>query len=131
MDEAESENARIYEASSGVVPQEFGDHGWNDEARDEDKLNVVFVLPFDDLALAQVTNISDARFPAWLQQHPTDMRIPETLVGVVRVEVGIGVTMVCAVTPRPPLDGTLYCSSTRKRQEILKRQRGIVRAMSP
>lgn len=49
----------------------------------------------------------------------------------VGIEVGVGVTMMGTVTPRPPLDGTLDGTSTSEGKTILERLGGVVRTMRP
>ena len=89
------------------------------------------VLPPYNLVLAQITNVGNAGFTTGLENHPTEMGEPEALVGVVRVQVGVGVTVVGTVTPGPPLDRAFDSSSTGHGQSVLERLRGVVRPVSP
>jgi len=59
------------------------------------------------------------------------VRPPKTFVSRVRIEIGIGVTVVSAVTSRPPFDRTLNCSRSSESEEVLKRFRGGVSSVSP
>ena len=46
--------------------------------------------------------------------------------GIVWIEVGIRVPVVCAVSTGPPLDRTLHSAGTRSGKEVLQRLRRIV-----
>jgi hypothetical protein len=59
------------------------------------------------------------------------MTVPETLVGIVRVKLGVGVPMVGTVTTTPPLDRTLDGASSEQGKEVLQRQARVVRAVGP
>jgi len=61
----------------------------------------------------------------------TDVRVEEALVGVVGVEVGVGVAMVGAVAARPPLDRALDGAGAKDGKEVLERGRSVVRAVGP
>jgi hypothetical protein len=52
-------------------------------------------------------------------------------VGRVRVELGVGVSMVGSVTSGPPLDGSLDGTCTRDGETILERGGSVVRSVSP
>ena len=97
MNEAQPENASINVATTGVAPEEPGNHSGDDETHEEDERDVMAVLPFDDVVLAQITDVGNARLSAGLDKHPTDMAPVKTFVGVVGIEVGIGVSVVNAM----------------------------------
>jgi len=59
------------------------------------------------------------------------MSPPETLVGRVGVELGVGVSVMSPVTTGPPLDGSLDGASASHGKSDLKRSRGVVRSVSP
>jgi len=104
MYEAQPQNTSIDISSLRIVPEQPGDDSRDDEGGNEDHGDVPLVLPPHDGALAQVADVCDTRLAAGLHEHPAHMRIPETLVGIIWVEVGVGITMVCPVSSRPPLD---------------------------
>jgi hypothetical protein len=79
------------------------------------------VLPPDYGVLAQIADVGHTKLMTRLQKHPTNMREPETLVGVVRVEVSVGISVVRPVTSGPPLDGTFHSTGSRKSEIILQR----------
>ena len=113
VDKAQPKDTSIHVSTSGVVPKVPRNDGRDGERGKEDEVNIPLVLPANDRVLAEVANVGNTRLSAGLHQHPADVGVEETLMGVVRVEVGVGVTMVCTVATRPPLDRTLdgTCSS--------------------
>jgi len=96
------------EATPPVSPSEPSDNSRSNEAGESKKGEIILVLPPDYLVPRQVGDISDSDFAPRLDEHPPNMRPPETLVGGVWVELRIGISVVGSVTPRPPLDRTLY-----------------------
>jgi hypothetical protein len=56
------------------------------------------VLPPYDRVLREVAHISNARPMARLKKHPANVRMEESLVGVVGIEVSVSVAMMGAVT---------------------------------
>ena len=121
VDEAQTGSASVEESTLPVTPAESGDRSGEQEAHDEDELDIPPVLPADDRVLAQVADIGHTRLVTGLQDHPANVGEPETLVRVVRVKVGVGVTMVRAVAAAPPFDRALDGTSTRDREHVLQR----------
>ena len=97
MDEAEADDAGVDVAAARVAPAEPGDEGGEDEGHEDHELDVVRVLEAHDRVLGEVRDVRDTRAAAGLDEHPADVAVPEALVRVVRVEVGVGVAMVCAM----------------------------------
>ena len=89
------------------------------------------MLPPHNLVLAQVADVGDAGLTARFEKHPTNMGVPETLVSVVWIQVGIGVTVVGTVTPGPPLNRALDSTCTSHSQSVLEWLRGVVCPVSP
>lgn len=89
------------------------------------------MLPPDDFVLAQVADVGNSGLSARLDEHPTDMRVPEAFVGVVGVQVGVGISVMGTVTARPPLDGTLNSSSSGHGEEVLQWLGCVVGPVSP
>lgn len=89
------------------------------------------MLPPHNLIFAQVADVCNTGLTPRFDQHPTDVGVPESLVGIVRVQVGVGVPVVGTVTPGPPFDRTLDSASASHRQSVLERFRCIVRPVSP
>lgn len=131
MNEAQSEHASVNEAAFGVAPAKVGDEGGDGKGGDENQLDVPFVLPLDDRVASQVADVGDTGPSAGLDKHPANVGVEEALVGVVGVELGVGVTMVSSVATRPPLDGAFDSSGTRNSEEVLKGLRSVVGAVCP
>lgn len=129
--EAQAGGAGVDETASPVTPTETRDGHRKEESHADNELQVPAVLPPDNLVLAQVTDVSDTRLATRLNDHPANVRPPETQMRVVRVELGVGVSVVRTVTTGPPLDRAFDCTGTRRGESILERLRRVVRAVSP
>lgn len=119
------------ETSLPVAPTETGNTHREEQSHDEQQRQVVVVLPPDDLAPRQIRDIGDTDLGSRLEDHPTDVCPPEPLVGRVRVERGVGVTVVSSVASGPPLDGSLDGSSSGAGEDVFERARGGVRSVGP
>jgi hypothetical protein len=98
VDEAQPQNTSIYVSTLSVSPQYPWNNGWNDETHEENEQNVMLVLPANDGVLRKVANIRDSWLPSGLNHHPTDMGVEKTAMSIVRVKVGVGVTVVSSMT---------------------------------
>ena len=126
VNEAEAGSAGVDVTSPEVTPAEVADEGRENETACEDEGAVPPVLPPNDLVPAQVTNVGDTGLAAGLDEHPANVGPPEALVRVVRVEVGVGVTVVGTVAAGPPLDGALDRACASHREEVLEWLRRVV-----
>jgi cytochrome bd-type quinol oxidase subunit 1 len=97
MNKHATKEASVNETTYGISPKPCN-HSRHNESHKEDKLEIVLVLPLYNGILAKVADISNTRSATGLKEHPSNMRIPKTLVGIVWVKVRIGVTMVSMVT---------------------------------
>jgi hypothetical protein len=79
----------------------------------------MFMLPPDDIALGQVTYVGNAWLAAGFYHHPAHVGPAETAVCVIRIEVGICISVMCTVATGPPLDGTLDCACTSHSKDVL------------
>ena len=131
VDETQPSGTGEEESTSPVSPGESGYHGGDDETHSEKQGEVVLVLPLDDLVSAQVRDVGNTDLASGLDDHPSDVGPPEPLVGGVRVELGVGVSVVRSVTAGPPLDRSLDGSGTSEGKSVLKRDRGVVRPVRP
>lgn len=102
--EDQSSCASKEEPSSPVTPTETGDSSREDHAHSDKEKEVVLVLPSNDLVPGQIRNVGNTDLASRFDNHPTDMRPPETLVSRVRVELGVGISVVSSVSTRPPFD---------------------------
>lgn len=90
------------------------------------------MLPDDDGVLVQVGDIGSANsLGVLLEHHPAEMRVQETLPDRVGVLVGIGVSVVAAVTRAPPPRAALDSTGTSGGKEDLKRECCLVRTVGP
>lgn len=119
------------ETSLPVTPAETGNTHGEEQPHDQQKRQVVVVLPPNDVASGQVGNVGDTNLGPRLEDHPADVCPPEPFVGRVRVEAGIGVTVVGSVATGPPLDGSLDSSSSSAGEDVLERARSGVRSVGP
>lgn len=91
----------------------------------------MLVLPADDRAPAQIADVRDAGFATRLDQHPADVGPEKSAVGVIRIQFGIGVSVVRAMSTGPPFDGAFDGASASQCEDIFKGLRRVVRAMGP
>lgn len=91
VDEEKSGGTGEEEASTPVIPQKSSDGSGEEESHANDERQVPPVLPSDDGIGGQIRHVGNTRLPATLEDHPSDVRPPETLVCAVRVEFGVGV----------------------------------------
>jgi hypothetical protein len=119
------------ESTPPVSPAETSDKSRDHESVKEEERKVVVVLPADDRVARKVRNVGDSNLSTGLNEHPSDVSPPEALVSRVGVKLGVGVTVVGAVSARPPLDGALNGAGSPVGEEVLKRLASVVRAVSP
>lgn len=131
VDEAKTSSTCEHVATPEITPTEVADQGRKNETTPDEKATVPAVLPPDNLVLAQVADIGNTGLDTGLDEHPAHVGPPETGICVVRVKFSVRVTVVRTVAARPPLDRTLDCASTCKREEVLKWLRRVVRAVCP
>jgi len=65
------------------------------------------------------------------EQHPTNVGPQESSVSIVRILVGVDVSMVGTVGSRPPECGALQSGRSTPDEEELKRKAGVVRSVRP
>ncbi|KAI6876604.1 Acyl-CoA [Hortaea werneckii] len=132
LDEEDAEDTGVDEAAHPVTPAETADQAWEDQAHEEDDLEVVLVLPDDNGIVVQVRDVGTANsLRVLLHDHPPEVRVEQTLPDAVWVLVGVGVAVVRTVVASPPSDGTLNGTATNSSQVDLERERSRVRSVSP
>ena len=89
LDEEDAEDTGVDEATEEVVPSKTTKEGREDEAHEEDDLQVMPVLPDDNWVLVQITDVCAAG-ALWvlLHDHPAEVGVEETLTDGVGVFVG-------------------------------------------
>ena len=130
MHKAEAQHTSIHESALRVAPGHADNRGDN-KRREEDEPDVVPVLPFHNGALGEIRHVGHTGLAPGLDHHPADMGPQEPLVCVVRVEVGVGVAVVGAVTSGPPADGAFDGTGTGNGEEILQGDGGIIGTVCP
>lgn len=119
------------ESTREISPSKSSDKSREDEPHSDNKRQVPLVLPDNDLVLAQVTNIGDSRFPPRLNNHPSNVRPKETLVGRVGIEIGVGVAMVSSVASGPPFDRSFDGTGSTECEKVLEGEGSGVGTVSP
>ena len=108
LDEEDAQDACIDEATVPVTPaQPCHGHG-EYETHEEDDLEVVLVLPYDDWVFVQVADVSTAD-SLWVlpHQHPAKVAVEQSFPHGVGVFVSVGVAVMCAVIAGPWIFGQL------------------------
>jgi hypothetical protein len=105
LNEEDSEDTSVDESTHPVTPAESGNEAREDHSHEDNALDVVAVLPDNDRVVIQIGDIGTTN-ALWvlLHDHPSEMRVKETLSNGVWILVGIGVSVVCSVISRPPSD---------------------------
>lgn len=132
LDEEDAENARVDESTLPVTPAQASDNAGEANRHKEDDWDVVLVLEDDDGILVQVGNVGAANaLGVLLHDHPSQVRVEETLANRVGVLLSVGVPVVGTVAARPPPNRTLDSSGTSGSEEDLERSARRVRAVGP
>ena len=122
LNEEDSEDTRVDESTPPISPSDARDEAREDHAHEDDRLDIVAVLPDNDWIIVQVRDVSAAD-SLWvlLHDHPSEVGVEKTLPNGVRVLVGIGITVMSSVISRPPPNGSLNGTTTDCREEYLQR----------
>ena len=131
VDKTQAEDASINISASGIVPEKPGNNGRNSESHEEEEREVVSMLPSYNGVFCKVTYIGNTRLATGFEHHPADVGVEETLVGIVRIQFGIGIPVVSTMATRPPLDGTFYGTGTQQSKDILEEKRSVVGSVGP
>lgn len=124
LDEEDAEDTSVDEAAEPVTPAETRDEAREDEAHEEDALEVVAVLPDHDGVVVQVGDVGTAdTLGVLLHDHPSEVGVEQALSDGVGVLVGIGVAVVGTMVARPPARGALDGTRTDGGQEDSQRKR--------
>ncbi len=132
LDDENAEDTGVDEASLPVSPPKAANQHWEDHSHEDDDLEVVAVLPYDDWVIVQVGYVGTAD-ALWilLHQHPSEVGVDKTLADRVWVLVGIGVSVVSPMVSGPPSDGTLNGATSSGGEQDLQWKGSGVRAVSP
>ena len=132
LDNEDPEDSGVDEATLPVSPSETADEHGEDHSHEDDGLQVVAMLPDDDGVIVEVGDVGAAD-ALWvlLHDHPSEMRVEETLADGIWVLVGVGVSVVSTMVSRPPPDGALDGTATHGGEEDLEGKRRGVGAVRP
>ena len=132
LDEEDTEDTSVDVATHPVTPAKPSDKCREDQAHEENNLEVVLVLPDDDGVLVQVGNVGAAdALGVLLHEHPSEVAVQKTLANAVGVLDGVGVAVVSAVVTAPPADGALDGTAANSSEEDLEREGSVVGLVSP
>lgn len=132
LDEEDAEDAGVDVATPPVTPAETGNESREDQAHEEDDLEVVLVLPDNNGILVQVGDVGTANtLGVLLHDHPADVAVEQALADAVGVLAGVGVTVVSAVVTAPPADGALNGTASNGGEEDAQGKPGRVRLVGP
>jgi hypothetical protein len=105
LDKGKSKNSSIYKTTLPITPSQPSNEHREQHPENQDDRSIVLVLPDDDGVLIQIGNIGPATvFGVLIQNHPHEMRVPETFHDAVRVLDCVGPSVVCPVLTAPPPD---------------------------
>ena len=105
LNEEDSKNPSVDKSTEPITPSQTGNETRKDQSHDDDGFDIIPMLPHDDGVFVQIRNIRTTD-PLWIlfHDHPTKVRIQETLSNRIRILVGIGISMMSTMIPRPPSD---------------------------
>ena len=132
LDEEDSEDAGVDEATLPVAPSQTGNQHGEDEGHEGDAWDVVLVLPENDGIFVEIGDVGAAdALGVLLHDHPADVRVEETFADGIRILVGVGVAVVSAMATGPPSDGALDGTGTDGGEIDLEGEGGGVGGMGP
>lgn len=103
LDEKYTEDTSVNESTDPVTPSETSNKSREYQPHEDNNPEVVLVLPNDNGILVQVGDVGSANsLGVLLHNHPSQMRVHKTFTDTIRVFLGVGITMVSPVVPRPP-----------------------------
>ncbi len=96
-----TEHRRETEAAYPISPKVSGYHSRYNDRPDWEKEEVPRMLKLEEFVLLQVGGVCRAGMQVGDENHPSKVVPPESTVSIVRVFVGVGVSMVGTVGTRP------------------------------
>ena len=117
------EDPGVDKSTDPITPAQSSNERREDETHEDHNNKIVLVLPDNNGILVQVRNIGTSNtLRILLKNHPSQMRVEQSLADTVRILVGIGVTVMSSVITRPPTNGTLNSTATNSCKENLQRK---------
>lgn len=127
LNEADTQDTAVDKATHPVVEQETTEEGGEDEAHEDDRLQVVLMLPDNNGVFVKVGNIGTASaLRILLEDHPSQVRVEKTLANRVRILLSVGITVMSSVATRPPADRSFDGAGTDCGKVNLERQTSSV-----
>lgn len=128
MNEKHAAEASVDQRAPEVTPSEIADRQGEDEPEEERNGKIVSVLEHDSFVRIEVADIDTAcTTRVLLENHPSNVRVPEPLQHPIRVLLRVDVPMVRAVIARPPARRPLERRRAKRQQHALNREAGVVR----
>lgn len=125
LDEEDSEDTSVDEATEVIAPANASNDGGENQAHEEDDLEVVLVLPDNDWVFIQIGDVGTSNsLGVLLHDHPTYVRIEQTLADRVWILLGIGISVMCSVVTSPPSDRTFNGTTSHGSEEYPQGQSG-------
>lgn len=132
LDKEDTEDTGVDESTHPIVPEKAGDSRREDQAHEQDDLDVMLVLPDDNGVLVEIGDVGAANaLGVLLHDHPAEMAVEETLADAVGVFAGVGVAVMSAVVAGPPTNGALNGTAANKRKEDAQNNASVVRLVCP
>jgi len=129
MNETQPHSTSVKVASTPISPAETSNYCRDTKPNNEYQVEVPLMLPSDNCILCQVRHVRVSCATTRLDDHPTNVRPYETVVSAVRIEVGVGVTMVSAMATTPPFNTPLNGTSTEDCETVFEWFGRVVRPM--
>ena len=122
LNKEDSENTGVNESTGPVSPTETSNEAREDHAHENDRLDIVSVLPDNDRVVIQIRNVGTAdAFGVLLHDHPPKMRVNEAFSDGVRILVRVGISVMRAMISGPPSDRTFDGSTSHGGEKDLQR----------
>lgn len=132
LDDEDTEDSSVDEATPPITPAEAGDQSRESQSHEENDLDEVGVLEDNDGVLVKISDVGTAgTLGVLLDDHPAEMAVKQALPDGVGILLGVGISVVSAVTLGPPTSGTLHGTGTNGSEVNTEREAGFVAAMRP
>lgn len=113
LDEEDTEDAGIDEATEPVAPAKAADEHGEDDTHENDDFEVVAVLPDNDGVFIKICDVGSAdAFGVLFHYHPTNVGVQEAFADRVRVLICVGIAVVGTVASSPPSNGPFHSTTS-------------------
>jgi hypothetical protein len=105
LDEENPEDTGVDESSLPVTPSKPSNHRREDQSHEGNNPKVVLVLPDNNRVLVQIGDVGTTdSLRILFHDHPSNVRVQQTLADTVGVLVGVGISVMRTMIPGPPSD---------------------------